>query len=286
MKTQNTTEKEYLEISNLISEYLNQLNQTTSTNNLESSLSLFDIKSGSFRLGEFVVIAGRPAMGKTKLMTKLALDFATNSPVLFFNYSQNEYTLTNHFISSLLGINHYNNSQNVEQSKIEEEFKNREIFINENYGNSIYALRNYCKQMINEKGVKVIFIDNLDDMTSGRFHENREIEINAIAYELKNIARDFNVCVIASTMVSRSVEERENSKRPLLPDLKYSKGISLTADKIISIYRDDYYGIQINENGEYTTGIMELILQQNNNGNLGTFQYEYRNHSMYKPTSL
>lgn len=139
MKTENTTAKEYLEISNLILEYLNQLNQTTTTNNLESSLPLFDIKSGGFRLGEFTVIAGRPAMGKTKLMTKLALDFATNSPVLYFNYSQNEYALTNRFISSLLGINYYDNSQNVEQSKVEEEFKNREIFINENYGNSIYA---------------------------------------------------------------------------------------------------------------------------------------------------
>lgn len=281
MKTQNTTEKEYLDISNLISEFLNQLSCTTKTNKIESNLSLFDIESGGFCLGELAVIAGRPAMGTTKLMTKLALNFSVNSPVLYFNYGQNEYALANRFMSSLLGISYFKNLQKIEQSEMEEIFKNLKIFINDNHSNSIFDLRNYCKRMVNEKGIKVIFVDNLDDMSSGRFHKRREIEINFIVNELKNIAKDFNVCVIASTLVSRSVEKRKKSKRPLLSDIKYYNGISLMADKIISIYRDEYYGILTDENGESTEGILELTLHQNNNGNLGTFRYEYKNQLMY-----
>jgi replicative DNA helicase len=126
-------------------------------------------------------------------------------------------------------------------------------------------------------------------MSSNKYRNSRELEISHISRELKNIAKDFNVCVIATSQLSRAVETRGGSKHPQLSDLRESGAIEQDADKVIFIYRPEYYGILCDEYGNNTAGLTEIILAKNRNGILGTVRLlrdanftNYRDFDEYK----
>ncbi|MBK6953811.1 MAG: DnaB-like helicase C-terminal domain-containing protein [Crocinitomicaceae bacterium] len=116
--------------------------------------------------------------------------------------------------------------------------------------------------------MKIIVVDYLQLMGSHRNRYNRETEMSIISRALKNIARDLNVCVIAASQLSRSVETRGGDKRPYLSDLRESGAIEQDADKVIFLYRGNYYGLIEDENGMPTDGIAELIVAKNRSGTL------------------
>jgi replicative DNA helicase len=215
-------------------------------------------------------------MGKTQLLVSITLNISKNNPVLFFSYDLSDHLLTNRFISSLSGIS-LNNQLNFPLSDehkekltaVSTDFSKHKIFVNEGYHNSITAFKAHCKQMIEKNGIKVIVIDYLQMMSSNKYRHNRELEISYISRELKNIAKEFNVCVIVSSQLSRAVESRGSSKYPQLSDLRESGSIEQDADKVIFIYRPEYYGHEIDEDGNDTSGVVELILAKNRNGTLG-----------------
>lgn len=272
--------RESRNIAELVAENLTQLKEVTHEGKLiKTGFTEFDKNFGGFGLGEFIVIGGRPSMGKTQLLINLSLNISVTKPVLYFTFDLSEFLLTSRFICSCSGIPvnkilQHNLTENEQQqlTLIGAEFSKHKIFVNESCRNSLAALKGYCEKHVQENGVQVIVIDYLQMMSSTKYRNSREHEISHISRTLKSIAKDLNVCVIASSQLSRAVESRKESKRPQLPDLRESGAIEQDADKVIFIYRPEYYEIECDEWGNNTAGLTEINLAKNRTGSLGTIK--------------
>lgn len=270
--------KDSKRIAELASESIRQLQGKINQGNvIKTGFAEFDKRFGGFGLGELVVIGGRPAMGKTQLLVNLSLNISVSVPVLYFAFDLSEFLLTSRFISALSEIpvhkilqHDLTDEQKEKLASIETQFSRYKIFVNDSCDDSMTAFKEQCKKQIQENGVKIIIVDYLQLMTTNKYRNNRELEIGFISRELKTIAKDFNVCVIASSQLSRAVETRGGSKHPILSDLRESGAIEQDADKIIFIYRPEYYRLYYDEEGNSTEGLIEIMLAKNRNGILGT----------------
>lgn len=269
--------KESKSIDSLVFDSLTELiSETNQDNVIKTGFKDFDAQFGGFRLGELVVIGGRPAMGKTQLLVNLSLNISKQKPVLYFTFDLSAFLLTTRFISANSGIsvgkilqNELSNEEKSTLTNLQKQFSKHNILINDSGNNSFASLRAHCQKEIKEHGVKVIVVDCLQMMSSNKYRNNREQEISHISRELKNIAKDFNVCVIASSQLSRAAESRGLQKFPQLSDLRESGAIEQNADKVIFIYRPEYYGLDMDEEGNSTVGITELLIAKNRNGIIG-----------------
>lgn len=273
----NNIARESKSISSLLSENMDQLMDETNYGNvIRTGFIDLDRLIGGFRPGEFIVIGGRPSMGKTQLLINLSLNISKTNPVLYFTYDLSEFLLTSRFISSITGIaiqkilqHNLTDSQKNQLSACGEAFENHQIFLNDSCNYSITSLKAHCEKQIQENGIKVIILDYLQLMSTLKYRNNREFELSYLTREIKNIAKDLNVCVIASSQLSRAVEMRGGSKKPILSDLRESGAIEQDADKVIFIYRPDYYGIDCDEEGNSSVGLTEVILAKNRTGKTG-----------------
>lgn len=268
--------KESKKISELVTENLTLLrNGRRGENLIQTGFTDFDKKFGGFLEGELVVIGARPAMGKSFLLVNLALNISTTVPLVYFTFDLSEFSLTNRIISAISKIeysNVVNNTLSDEESdrlsSIEKKINTCNLFINDSCYNSMPNFKSLCKIHIQENGVKVIIVDCLQLMSTYKFRSNREAEVSYISRELKSFAKENNVCVIASSQLSRSAEYREG-KRPQLTDLRESGAIEQYADKVIFVHRPEYYGISVDHEGNNIIGLAELILAKNRNGYVG-----------------
>jgi replicative DNA helicase len=246
---------------------------------IQTGIEDFDERIPLFR-GEYIVIGGRPAMGKTHLLMNLALNISTKVPVLYCSFDLSEGLLMKRMVAALSGISLnqlvMGSLNRLELKLIESvnaEFQERTLWISDQRTNSLQILRERCKKHIEEDGVQVIFIDYIQLISSDRYRHNREMEMSYVSRELKAIAREFNVLIIASSQLSRMVETRGGDKRPILSDLRESGSIEQDADKVFFLYRPEYYGFMQDEDGNTTDGITELILAKNRSGSLERIQY-------------
>ncbi len=246
---------------------------------LKTGIEDFDERIPMFR-GEYVVIGGRPAMGKTHLLMNLALNISTQVPVLYCSFDLSEGLLMKRMVAALSGISLnqlvMGSLNRLELKLIESvnaEFEERKLWISDQRTNSLQILRERCKKHAEDDGVQVIFIDYIQLISSDRYRHNREMEMSYVSRELKAIAREFNVLIIASSQLSRMVETRGGDKRPILSDLRESGSIEQDADKVFFLYRPEYYGFMQDEDGNTTDGITELILAKNRSGSLERIQY-------------
>jgi replicative DNA helicase len=271
---QNNAIRESASIADLVAENLQHLAEGNIAGRLiKTGFTDFDRCFGGLALGEFVVIGARPAVGKSLLLVNLCLNISAAHPVLFFTYDLSARELTSRLISCLSGIdlNHRPQADLTEEQKghiykAARALEERPILVNDSGNHAMSALRAHCRKEIEESGVKVIIVDYLQMMSSHRYRNSRELEISYISRELKNLARDFNVCVIATSQLSRAVEMRGGDRRPLLPDLRDSGAIEQDADKVIFMYRPEYYGFHSDQDGNNTDGITELIMAKNRTG--------------------
>ena len=250
-------------------------------NQISSGYENLDRLISGFGLGEFIVFGGRPAMGKTVLFLNLALRISINNPVLFFSFDLSESALTSRVISNLTSIttdkirnNQLDEKDLLNLRQAEEKINQYQFYINESCSNSINEFRIHCEKMINEKGIKVIFIDYIQLMSSTKFGNRRELEISYISRELKRIAKELKVCLIASSQLSRAVEMRGGDRRPILSDLRESGAIEQDADKVIFIYRPEYYGFCQDEDGNSNENRMQLLVEKNRTGAIGIVDLE------------
>jgi replicative DNA helicase len=275
---QNSSIKESKSISRLVSENINLIkNGFTETHLIPTGLIELDVLIGGFSMGELVVIAGRPAMGKSQFLIQVAINISLTQPVLFFTFDLSEFNLTNRILSNITGIAAdkiiQHNLTDEEKSLIiskGEQFNRHKITINDSCNNSISAFLGLCKKKIEHDGVKVIIVDYLQMMSSRKNYKTREQEVSYITRELKNIAKDYNVLVIVSSQLSRAVESRTGDKKPLLSDLRESGAIEQDADKVIAIYRPEYYGFSEDCNGNITRNLIELMILKNRYGKVGS----------------
>jgi len=279
----NVVIKESKPISTLVSGYLNDMKfKDPEKQIIKTGFWQLDQLTGGFHPGEFIVLGGRPSMGKTQLMVNFCLNISKTTPVLYFTFELSELLLSCRFMASLSGIStqkimrkELSEEEKTTLEQIESKIGTRSIFVNESCNNSMSALKAQIEKQIKENNIRVIFLDYLQLISSNRYRSNRELEISYISRELKNIAKENNVCIIASSQLSRAVETRGGNKKPILSDLRESGAIEQDADKVIFLYRPEYYKILEDEAGNSTIGMAELILAKSRYSKLGSVLLSY-----------
>tara|TARA_Y100001970_G_C14239693_1_gene864115 strand:- start:2611 stop:3993 length:1383 start_codon:yes stop_codon:yes gene_type:complete len=223
---------------------------------------------------DLIIVAGRPAMGKTSLVLNLAKNVAQlhNLPVCVFSLEMSKEQITYRLLSMEVGIENgrlrTGRLRNDEWPIIGQginELSQLPIFIDDKPNVSVLEMRSLCRRLIAEqkKELGLIVIDYLQLM-EGSTPDNRVQELSRITRGLKAMARELKVPVIALSQLSRGVEQRQN-KKPMLSDLRESGSIEQDADLVLMIYRDEYYNPETPDRG-----IAEVILTKHRNGPVGT----------------
>lgn len=222
-------------------------------------------KSGCFQDGALIIIAARPAMGKSVLGAQVLLQ---DEPGLIFTYEMGNTQLCKRLIASESKINlktiknaQLNHDQEAKFLHAVEKLSQKQIFFCEANGLSIQDIRAKARQMVKKHGIKKIVIDYIQLSYSDK-GDNREQEISSITRNLKLMAQELNVCVIALSQLNRGLEKREN-KRPMMSDLRESGAIEQDADVVIFIYRETVYDKNAAEKDA------ELIIGKYRDGEIG-----------------
>jgi replicative DNA helicase len=234
-----------------------------------------------------VIIAARPGMGKTALALSMASNIAIENkiPLAFFSLEMSSIQLITRMISSETGLD----SNKLRTGKLEKHeweqlnirVKNLEqapLYIDDTPSLSIFDLRAKARRLVSQKDVKIIIVDYLQLMTAGGNMKigNREQEISTISRNLKALAKELDIPVIALSQLSRLVEGR-TSKRPLLSDLRESGAIEQDADIVSFIYRPEYYKIDTWDDNDRssTEGEAEFIVSKHRNGGLENIRIRF-----------
>lgn len=237
-----------------------------------------DTTFGGFMPGNFYVIAARPAMGKTSLIAKMAKNQArAGIPTAVFSIEMSLEQFVGRMVAEDALVNSAKISQNRttldEDDLITAARKKDEhipLYIDDTANLSFVEFRIKARKFKRLYGIKAIYIDYLQLMSAGLAVKtgNREQEISYISRNLKALAKELDIPVIALAQLSRTVEQRTD-KRPILSDLRESGSIEQDADAVIFIYRAEYYGLLEDEEGRPTAGVAEVIVRKNRFGATG-----------------
>ncbi len=272
-----------ISIGDLVSERVIQMQdiELMEQNLIKTGFEDYDKEFGGLLKGELVIIGARPGMGKTQFIVNLSANIATSGRVCgFISLELGSCLLANRFISNISKVS----SQELLKSELDEQkefdiksavskINRMPIFIYDQYISSIFSIVERCRQLVSENKVEVIFIDYLQLIGNFNRRYNRETELSIISRELKKLSKELNIALVVTSQLSRQVENRPGgSKRPQLSDLRESGAIEQDADKVIFLYRAEYYGLEVDENNESTRYKMELIMAKNNTGNCETIK--------------
>ncbi|TCK66604.1 primary replicative DNA helicase [Winogradskyella wandonensis] len=258
---------------------------------IPSGFDKLDKLTSGWQPSDLIIVAARPGMGKTALTLTMARNIAVNSniPVAFFSLEMSSVQLITRLISSETGLS----SEKLRTGKLEKHeweqlnvkvktLEKAPLFIDDTPSLSIFDLRAKARRLSSQYGIKMIIIDYLQLMTGGGSQKggNREQEISMISRNLKALAKELNVPVIALSQLSRAVETRGGSKRPLLSDLRESGAIEQDADIVSFIYRPEYYKIDEwdDEERSPTEGQGEFIVAKHRNGGLDNIRLKFIGH--------
>lgn len=235
-----------------------------------------DNMTAGLQRSDLIVLAARPAMGKTTLVTNLAYNVATiaKQPVLFFSLEMSKEQLVDRMLADASGINAWNirtgNLSDDDFAKLSEamgEMAEAPIYIDDTPGLSVLEMRTKARRAMHDQPLGLIVVDYLQLMqATNRTDGNRVQEVSEISRGLKLIARELNVPVIALSQLSRTVESR-NDKKPMLSDLRESGSIEQDADIVMFIYREEYYNPDTDRKR-----ITDLIIAKHRNGPTGSIE--------------
>ena len=248
---------------------------------LPTGFTDLDLLTSGLHENELIIIAARPAMGKTAFALNLAVNAALSTPkaVAIFNLEMGAEQLAERMIGSVGGIdmNKIKTGQleDKDWQKVNEamsELGETNIYIEDMSGITVGDIRAKCRRLANsEKGLALVVIDYLQLIQGGaRYAGNRQQEVSEISRSLKTMALELKIPVIALAQLSRNVELREN-KRPIMSDLRESGSIEQDADIVAFLYRDDYYNPDP-KNLSSNTSVTELIVGKHRSGNTGTVE--------------
>ncbi len=234
-----------------------------------------DRLTGGFRPGQFIIIAARPAMGKTSLALNIASHAAVNlgKKVAIFTMEMAADEVIMRLFSSAAEVNMeamlkgygMNEEKLIRIMQASEVLSSKQIYIDESGTNTPLEIRAKTRRLAAEiGGLDLIIIDYLQLMTLPRDKDNRQQEIAEISRGLKILAKDMKIPVVALSQLNRLLENRED-KRPRLADLRESGAIEQDADLVMFIYRDEYY----NQEKTEKPGIAEIIVGKNRHGSTG-----------------
>ena len=277
---QNNDKQSYSPIKDILVDSFTQLeelyNRKQHITGVPSGFTELDYKTAGFHGSDLVLIAARPAMGKSAFALNIATNAAVraNVPVVIFSLEMSKEQMVNRILCSEAMVD----SNKVRTGKLEEDdwtklagsigpLSDAEIYIDDTPGISVTEIRAKCRKLKIEKNIGMVVIDYLQLVQgSNRRNGSREQEISEISRSLKILAKELNVPVIALSQLSRAVEQRPEH-RPMLSDLRESGAIEQDADIVMFLYRDDYY----NKDSE-KKDIAEVIIAKHRGGSLGTVE--------------
>ncbi|HKJ42900.1 MAG TPA: replicative DNA helicase, partial [Sunxiuqinia sp.] len=250
-----------------------------------SGFTALDRMTSGWQKTDLVIIAARPAMGKTAFVLSMARNMAVEHqvPVAVFSLEMSSVQLVNRLIAAETELG----SEKIKNGRLadwEWEHFNRKLnvleeaplFIDDTPALSIFEFRAKCRRLKMQHNIGVVVVDYLQLMTAGDAGRgSREQEVSMISRSLKAIAKELDVPILALSQLNRSVESREG-KRPQLSDLRESGAIEQDADLVLFIHRPEYYGITEDESGNSLLGVAEIIVAKHRNGSVGDVQLAFK----------
>ncbi len=292
--TQGNLKKSSEKSESLVKQALEKIEEISNKQGMSGVPSGFykvdEITSG-WQPSDLVIIAARPGMGKTAFVMSMAKNIAIkfNQGVAIFSLEMSSVQLITRMISSETGLtseklrkgNLLAHEWEILNLKVKDLSK-APIFIDDTPSLSIFDLRAKARRLVSQHDIKIIIIDYLQLMTSGTNSKagNREQEISTISRNLKALAKELEVPVIALSQLSRAVETRGGSKRPLLSDLRESGAIEQDADIVSFIYRPEYYKLTEwdDEARSNCEDQAEFIIAKHRNGGLDNIRLKFTGH--------
>jgi replicative DNA helicase len=279
--SQKNMRQDYTQIDPIVKQAM-QILQTAATQTgltgIPSGFTKLDETTSGWQQSDLVIIAGRPAMGKTSFALSIAKNIAVdyNEPIAFFSLEMNNVQLVNRLISNTCEIpgskilNGQLSPDDWERlDKNLRKLEGKPIYIDDTPGLSIFELRTKARRLVREKGVKIIMIDYLQLMNANGMHfGNRQEEVSTISRSLKGLAKELNIPILALSQLNRTVEQREGleGKRPQLSDLRESGAIEQDADMVIFVHRPEYYHIFTDDKGNDLHGMAQIIIAKHRKG--------------------
>lgn len=278
---QKRNQKGYTPIKEVLVDTFEQLeklyNQKQHITGVPTGFSDLDYKTAGLHESDLILIAARPAMGKTAFALNLATNAAVRAkvPVAIFSLEMSKEQLVNRVLCSEAMVD----SNKVRTGKVDDEdwvklagalgpLSESSIYIDDTPGISIMEIRAKCRKLKLEKNIGLVVIDYLQLVTGSNAKKggSREQEISEISRSLKILAKEINVPVIALSQLSRAAEQRPDH-RPMLSDLRESGAIEQDADIVMFLYRDDYYNPESEKKN-----IAEVIIAKHRAGSTGTVE--------------
>lgn len=255
---------------------------------LQTGFDRLDKITSGWQNSDLVIIAARPAMGKTAFVLSMAKNMAVsfNYPVALFSLEMSNVQLVNRLIVNTCEIP----GEKIKNGQLEPyeweqlDFKIKELYgaplyVDDTPSLSVFELRTKARRLVREHGIKIIIIDYLQLMNaSGMNFGSREQEVSTISRSLKGLAKELNIPIIALSQLNRGVESRTGSegKRPQLSDLRESGAIEQDADMVCFIHRPEYYKIFEDDRGNSLLGLAEIIIAKHRNGATGDVQLRFK----------
>lgn len=290
--SQNNMKKDYSVLSPIVDKAMDLVKIAHSNKG-----GITGISTGYFQLddmtcgwqnSDLVIIAGRPAMGKTAFALSLAKNIAIDQKITmaFFSLEMSDVQLANRLMANACKVDskkllsgQLDRSDWLRLDKNIEKLKEAPLYIDETEGLSVMELRTKARRLVKEHGVKLIMIDYLQLMTaSGMNFNSRQEEVSLISRSLKGMAKELNIPVLALSQLNRGVESRNGAegKRPQLSDLRESGAIEQDADMVIFLHRPAYYGIMMSGDGliDYTDKA-EVIISKHRKGATGIVMMKF-----------
>ena len=274
---------------NILYEALQSMNNPDSITGIQTGFHDLDKITGGFNAGELIIVAARPAMGKTAFLMSMLLNscMRLKNPVAFFSLEMSNQQMVTRLLSQHSGIA----AEKIRNKKMDaDEFKklhlrtgeinDAPLYLVDEPALTIQRIRFMANRMKQQHGLEMLIVDYLQliNVSSSRTHSgNREAEISAITRGLKTLARELDIPVVVTSQLSRAVETRGGDKKPILSDLRESGAIEQEADKVLFLYRGEYYGLEQDYEGNPTKDIAEVIVAKNRFGPVGTVRMRFIN---------
>ncbi len=294
--SQRNVKKDVTAIDPVISEAIKQIqaaaNRKDGLSGLQTGFTDIDKVTSGWQNSDLIIIAARPAMGKTAFVLSMAKNMAVNynTPVALFSLEMSNVQLVNRLIINTCEIP----GDKIKSGQLQppdwerlmsrvDILRNAPIYIDDTAGLSVLELRTKARRLVREHGVKIIIIDYLQLMNaSGMSFGSREQEVSIISRSLKQLAKELQIPIIALSQLNRNVESRGNdkdkkeSKRPQLSDLRESGAIEQDADMVCFIHRPEYY-FHSKEDGDNKTieGLAEFIIAKHRSGATGVINLKF-----------
>lgn len=290
--SQRNLKKDVMQINPVIKDAIAMIqkaaNQTEGLSGVRTGFDGLDKITSGWQNSDLIIIAARPAMGKTAFVLSMAKNMAVNfnTPVALFSLEMSNVQLVNRLIVNVCEIPGDKIKRgNLESYEWEQlDFKIKElydapIYVDDTPSLSVFELQTKARRLVREHGIRCLIIDYLQLMNaSGMSFGSREQEVSTISRSLKGLAKELDIPIIALSQLNRGVESRQGieGKRPQLADLRESGAIEQDADMVCFIHRPEYYKITEDERGNSLLGLAEIIIAKHRNGATGDIRLRFK----------